>query len=167
MGIVESKLLYLAFAIVCTFLIQGISLAFYHPIVTSNGVKINSFLKITGFLVLLLVVEVFCAFRTISSTQGGTDAIAYYNQFMDSRTGLLEHMKAYKDWEPLHSLCLWIVHTIWPNYRVFLVLAYLLFTISLVKYASMFRLDKVSFLSTLALMFLFLESLKENIFAGC
>lgn len=167
MGQLGTGILFAVFAACSTWLIHKISFHYHRrgPKTESGTIEIGYY-EVFSLLLILLVVF-FCVFRTIDVDSGGTDAYVYQTQFAQSTGSLFEQLTRFEGWEPLHAVSLWIVRCVTEEYRVYLVLYYILMALFLIKYAKMIKLDRKWLLATFALMLLFLNSFntQRNTFA--
>lgn len=164
-----SKLYYMIFALISTWLIYEISKSYHRKrnYVKSNRNTITLDCTELYSLLLIIIVVLFCAFREIDYGVGGTDAYAYMMQFSQSIGTFSEQLIRFRGWEPLHAASLWIVRLFTDEYRVYLVIYYVVMSFFLIKYAKMVCLNKRWLLATFALMLFFLNSFntQRNIFA--
>lgn len=170
--------IYSLFALVITFLVQVISQTkqkrseLYirqRPWLTMN-VREKQMFFWTAVAILLVCMVLFCSFRRIGEGYGGTDSPTYLDQFNNSTGYLREQFVRFRfrDWEPMHTLALWLVRKYTDNYRVFLIIQYFIYSLLFIRYALLLDLDRRSTLSTFVLVLFFLDSFsaQRNTFAA-
>lgn len=167
----SDKIIYASYAVVVSLLMLLISRFGYKQY--SGKVRGKRILRLGWPLVmyefiLVLVVVLFCAFREIDVRIGGTDAYGYKLQFLSSTGSISEQLIRFRGWEPIHALSLWAVRLFTENYRVYLVLYYILLSLMMIKISRMYEFRKGSYITLFALALFSLDSFntQRNTFAA-
>lgn len=119
-------------------------------------------------IILVFVVVLFCAYREIDVRAGGTDAYGYKLQFLSSTGSIGEQLTRFWGWEPIHALSMWAVRAFTEDYRVYLILYYILLSLMMIKISRMYEFRKGSYISLFALALFSLDSFntQRNTFAA-
>ena len=119
-------------------------------------------------IILIFVVVLFCAYREIDVRAGGTDAYGYKLQFLSSTGSIGEQLTRFWGWEPIHALSMWAVRAFTEDYRVYLILYYILLSLMMIKISRMYEFRKGSYISLFALALFSLDSFntQRNTFAA-
>lgn len=160
------KIIYFCFSIGVALLLQLISQIKHSRLSFGSG-TINKAVVRLVYIIFFATIIIFCAFRTIESGIGGTDAYGYLLQFKNSTGGLFEQLARFRGWEPIHAISLWIVRKFTEDYRIYLCLYYFLLGMCLIKYCTKYELDSKSFITSFALVLYMLNSFntQRNTFA--
>lgn len=164
---IQDKIIYGSFAVCITVILHAISFFYYKQ---KSNLKDSDKKRIVVelFLLMTIIMVVFCAFRSVREGYGGTDTPAYMEQFAKSNVPFSKQIVQFVGWEPLHYTSLWVVRHFTSDFRVYLCLYNALFSLLLMKYATMFRLSRYHLLSTFAIVLFMLTSFntQRNTFAA-
>lgn len=163
---IQDKVIYGSFSLCVTVILHAVSYFYFKQRTHIKEIKNRKYVIALSSLMLIFIV-LFCAFRSVDPGFGGTDTTAYMEQFSKSGCSFVEQVEQFKGWEPLHYTSLWIVRRFTSDFRVYLCLYNTLFSLLLIKYATMFNLNRYHFLSTITLMLFMLSSFntQRNTFA--